>query len=409
MTRFDANLADVGEGLDGAEIVSWLVEVGAHVERDETVVEVETAKSLVGIPAPYDGTLIERGGEPGDTVAVGSVLFVLETDADLDAPTPTAPCSVDRSGPDEHPAPAPSTAPVAAGRRPMASPATRQLALDHGIDLTQLHGSGPSGRITRDDVLRASTRPEPTLTAQADAAQAAPRAAADRVVPLRGLRREIAKTMTQAWRTVPHITDFREIDATNLVAARNRLREHMELDGVPFTYLPLLVKAVLATLDRFPVFNASIDLDAEEVTYHGRRNIGLATATPDGLVVPVLEDAGDFSLPALTRELHTLTTRARARQCSVTELTGGTFTITNFGSFGGWIATPIIRPPESGIAGFGRIRDQVVAENGLPVVRPVLPLSVSADHRLIDGDSMGGFLNHLTALLTDPILLMEGC
>jgi pyruvate/2-oxoglutarate dehydrogenase complex dihydrolipoamide acyltransferase (E2) component len=213
--------------------------------------------------------------------------------------------------------------------------------------------------------------------------------------------------MTESWQSIPHITDVREIDATALVAARASLKAALDLD-VPFSYLPLVVRAVTATLDRVPVFNASVDMDAGTITYHGRRNIGLATATPDGLMVPVLHDADTLGLTAIARRVHQLGERARTRKSTPGELADGTFTITNYGSYGSWLATPIIRPSEAAILGLGRIQDRVVAVDGAPVVRPVLTIAVSADHRLVDGDSMGSFLNTLTRYLENPLLLLDG-
>jgi pyruvate/2-oxoglutarate dehydrogenase complex dihydrolipoamide acyltransferase (E2) component len=201
------------------------------------------------------------------------------------------------------------------------------------------------------------------------------------------------------------------VDASALVAARRRLAEHLAEQlgpDVRFSYLPLLIKAVVTTLASAPKFNASLDLEEETVTYHGRRNIGVATATDDGLIVPVLHDADQLGLAEIADRVAALAQAARSRSLTVDQTAKGTCTVTNFGSFGGWIATPIIRPPEAAIVGFGRIADRVVAVDGVPAVRPVLPVSVSADHRLIDGDDLGAFLNRLTALLTDPILLLAG-
>lgn len=413
MSALEFKLPDVGEGLSEAEIVEWHVEPGARVRRDQVMVDVETDKSVVELPAPCDGVVVRLGAEVGEILPVGQVLFVLETDA-AEAEAPTAPAS-----PVSATAPAVSAGPEAPPpRRALASPATRRLALELGVELAGVRGSGPAGRVTDDDVsaaaaatfapesVPAATAPEP-IQRDGRADRAASSAASD-VVPLRGLRRQIAKTMTTAWQDTPHITDFREVDATALVAARQRLRAHLDLDGRPFTFLPLFIKAVVAALQAHPKFNASVDMAAETITYHGRHNIGLATATDDGLIVPVLKDADMRSLADTAREVDVLAKGARTRSLPVSQLNEGTFTVTNFGTFGGWIATPIIRPPESAIAGFGRIRDRVVAVDGLPVVRPVLPLSVSADHRLIDGDDMGGFLNTISALLTDPVLLLAG-
>jgi pyruvate/2-oxoglutarate dehydrogenase complex dihydrolipoamide acyltransferase (E2) component len=443
MSELEFRLPDVGEGLDSGEIVEWHVEPGSRVSRDQVLVDVETDKSLVELPSPVDGVVVRLGGDVGDVLEVGAVLIVLQPDQRPSSrkPGPAAGSPAAEPAPAPEPASAsasiPAEAPVAAlpdppaavdggrpaGRRALASPATRKLALELGVDLSAVTGSGPGGRISNDDVRSFADRPAGAAAPAEPAAEApepggsptVPAAEpetvvatlADETVPLRGLRRQIAKTMSRSWREVPHITDFREVDATALVAARNVLRRRAEkVNGTPFTFLPLLVKAVVATLAEHPKFNASVDMDAETITYHGRRNIGLATATDAGLIVPVLKDADTRSLADIASQIELLANAARSRTVTTDQTSQGTFTITNFGSFGGWIATPIIRPPEAAIAGFGRIRDAVVAVDGVPVVRPTLPLSVSADHRLIDGDDMGGFLNTLSAYLEDPILLV---
>jgi len=427
MSQLEFRLPDVGEGLSEGEIVEWHVEPGSVVTRDQVLVDVETDKSIVELPSPVNGTVVRLGAAVGDVLEVGAVLVVLETEersaasAHAAPEAPEAPEAPAAPAPAQSPSPAEAAAPPAGALagRVLASPATRKLALEHGVDLAAVAGSGDGGRVTKDDVLahtQAPTPPAPTPAAPASPASAAssgrPARVAvpplkDELVPLRGLRRQIAKSMTRSWTEVPHITEFREVDATALVAARALLRPRMERDGVPFTYLPLLVKAVVATLREHPKFNASVDMAAETIQYHGRRNIGLATTTDAGLIVPVLKDADTLSLSETARQIEVLANAARDRSVSTDQTSQGTFTVTNFGTFGGWLATPIIRPPEAAIAGFGRIRDAVVAVDGKPVVRPTLPLSVAADHRLIDGNDMGGFLTMLIDYLTDPVLMLE--
>jgi pyruvate/2-oxoglutarate dehydrogenase complex dihydrolipoamide acyltransferase (E2) component len=376
-------MPDVGEGLGEGEIVSWRVAVGDRVARDQIILEVETDKSVVELPAPADGVITELGGRPGDVLAVGAVLAVIDTGAGGDAST---------------------------AHRALASPATRKLALQLGVDLAQVQGSGPGGRVTRQDVEAAAqpgrkSQVEPgPVEAPAPVMPPAPEGSADvEVVPLRGLRRRIAQTMTQSWREIPHITDFREVDATRLVQVRARLRERL---GAHLTYLPLFVAAAAAALRRHPALNASLDARAETVTYHRRCHIGIATATGDGLIVPVLHNADRKSLAEIADEAAALAEAARARRVTRAQTSHGTFTITNFGSYGSWLGTPMIRPFEAGIAGFGRIHDAVVAVDGVPAVRPLLPLVIAADHRLIDGDTLGRFAADLAELLADPVLLL---
>ncbi|MGH8906152.1 MAG: dihydrolipoamide acetyltransferase family protein [Egibacteraceae bacterium] len=399
--RVEFCLPDVGEGLSEGEIVLWRVGVGDRVTADQIIVEVETDKSVVELPAPVNGVIAELGGQPGDILPVGAMLAVIEASGVAGAGATTS-------------------------RRALASPATRRLALELGVDLSALAGSGPGGRMTKQDVETAAapaeiktepaepaepepaepTEPEPEPAEPAEPAEPEPAEPGDdaETVPLRGLRRRIAQTMTQAWREIPHITDFREVDAAELVRARARLRERL---GPQLTYLPLFVAAVAAALRRHPAMNASLDYAAQTITYHRRHHIGIATATGDGLIVPVLRDADRKTLAEIAAEASALAAAARSRGVVTPEQTsGGTFTVTNFGSYGGWLGTPMIRPPEAGIAGFGRIHDAVVAVDGVPAVRPLLPLVVAADHRLIDGDVLGRFATDLAELLADPVLLL---
>ena len=212
--------------------------------------------------------------------------------------------------------------------------------------------------------------------------------------------------MAEAWREIPHIWSMRELEADELVRAYQSLRAEFEDRGVRLTYLAIFVKAAVAALQRHPSLNASIDLDNQEIIYRHRFNIGLATATPDGLIVTVLHDADALSLLETARRIEALSEAARARKVSVEDISNGTFTISNFGSYGGWMGTPIIRPPEVAIAGFGRIREAVVPVDGAPAVRRLLPLVVATDHRLNDGQHLGEFMATLAAYLTDPIRLL---
>lgn len=423
------HVPDVGEGLSEVEIVAWRVTIGDAVTEDQILAEVQTDKSVVELPCPGSGTVRRLGGEVGEVLPVGAVLVVLDiVDVGGEQAPPQQPPP--ELGPAE-PAPAgqPGPVPVPVGgdtlaepdgeseggptgrraRRVKTSPAVRRLAVEQGVDLAALSGSGPGGRVTRADVeAAAGATPRPEAPREAPQTPSRPPStvpapsASDEVVPLRGLRRRIATTMTQAW-AVPHITEFREVPAVALVAAQRRLREHR---GGRFTVLPLLVKAVVIALRAHPGFNARLDMEREEITYLGRYDIGVATATEDGLVVPVLRDAGGRSLFELADEIDALAQAARDRTLGVDQTAAGTFTISNYGSFGSWMGTPIIRPSEAAIAGFGRIRDAVVAVDGQPVVRPTLPVAVSADHRLNDGHHLAAFLDTLSTLLSDPVLLL---
>ena len=385
---FEFQLPDVGEGLSEAEVVTWLVQVGDQVTTDQPIVELQTDKALVEMPAPVTGTVRRLGAEEGAILRVGDVLVVIDDGASA--------------------APAPGGAATTARRngKPLATPATRRLARELGVDLAAVAGSGPGGRVTDADVQAAAHPPAASTPA------AAPRAVApgpdDERVPLRGLRRRISETMTQSWQSIPHITAFHEVDALALLELRERLRPRAERAGAPLTLTAFLVKAAALALVDHPAVNSSLDLEAGEIVLHRRRNLGVAVSTPDGLMVPVIRDADAKPLLAIAREVDQLGRAARERSVDLASLQGGTFTVTNHGPLGGWFGTPIIRPGEAGILGIGRAQDRPVAVDGALAVRPVLPLSFAADHRLIDGDLQIAFCLTVKGLLQDPVQLLLG-
>jgi pyruvate dehydrogenase E2 component (dihydrolipoamide acetyltransferase) len=381
-------LPDIGEGLTEAEVVSWLVAVGDRVDEDQPFVELQTDKALVEMPAPASGVVTRLGAEAGEMLKVGEVLVEI----DDGAPAPAAADVPRRTGGD--------------GRRPLATPATRRLARELGVDLAAVTGTGPGGRIGDDDVRAAATAPAATAPAAED--RPPPDGGQDERVPLRGVRRRTAETMTAAWREIPHITGFHEVDALELLALRERLRPRAEAAGVPLTLTAFLVKAAALALVEHPMVNSSLDTAAGEIVLRRRRNVGVAVAAADGLLVPVVRDADARPLLGIARELERLATAARARRVDLADLQGGTFTVTNHGPLGGWFGTPIIKPPEAGILGFGQARDRPVAVGGQLAVRPVLPLSFAADHRIVDGDLSIAFCLTVKGLLEDPVQLLLG-
>jgi pyruvate/2-oxoglutarate dehydrogenase complex dihydrolipoamide acyltransferase (E2) component len=396
---FEFQLPDVGEGLSEAEVVTWLVRVGDQVVTDQPMVELQTDKALVEMPAPATGTVRRLGAEEGAVLRVGDVLVVID----------------DGSGAAREPGTAAEAATTRRNGKPLAAPATRRLARELGVDLAGVRGSGPGGRITDADV-QAAANPAPAPSGTPAAAAAPSRRAPSPMppgpererVPLRGLRRRISETMTQSWQTIPHITAFHEVDALALLELRERLRARAERAGTPLTLTAFLVKAAALALVDHPGVNSSLDLDAGEIVLHRRRNVGVAVSTPDGLIVPVIRDADAKSLLATAREVDQLGRAARERSVDLADLQGGTFTVTNHGPLGGWFGTPIIRPGEAGILGIGRAQDRPVAVDGALAVRPVLPLSFAADHRLVDGDLQIAFCLTVKGLLQDPVQLLLG-
>jgi pyruvate dehydrogenase E2 component (dihydrolipoamide acetyltransferase) len=359
MSTLEFRLPDVGEGTAAADVLEWRVAEGETVREHDVLVEVQTDKAAVEIPAPASGTVVRHGAAAGESLEVGAVLAVIETGDAVSA-------------------------------RPLAAPATRRLARELGVDLHAISGSGPHGRITREDVEAARDgSPAPSH-------DAAPPPAAGEVVPLRGLRRSIARSLTEAWRTVPHITDYREADATALLALREQ--------GLAPT--PVLIKIAATALSRHPYVNASIDLEREEITLHANADIGVATATGEGLVVPVVRDAAGRSIEGIAAEVKRLTELAHASRLRPDDLAGGTFTVNNYGPLGIWLGTPIVKPPQVANLGIGAIRDQVVPRDGRPVVRPIAALAVSGDHRVLDGHTLAAFVTDVVELIEQPTRLL---
>ncbi len=385
MTTFDFLVPDLGEGLAEVEIVSWLVPLRSPVVADAAMVVVQTDKADVEVPSPVDGILVAVGGNEGDVLRTGALLARIETAA-------TAAAAAPPSGPRP--------------RRPLASPATRRRALEAGIDLTTVTGTGPNGRITSDDLDRHAATPAPTPT-PGERVGAGRSDGQDEEIPLRGVRRATAHAMAEAWRRIPHIAEFRTIDATELQRVRTLLDARMrEEHGTRLTIASLVMCAVARTLRRHPNVNATFDDVREVVTRHARRNIGVATATDSGLIVPVVRRADELGIVELALEIERLASAARSARLAPEELRGGTFTITNFGSNGTHAGVPIIRPPEVAILGVGRIVESVVARGGEPVVAPTMTVTLSLDHRVNDGAHGAAFLNDLARVLAEPALLL---
>jgi pyruvate/2-oxoglutarate dehydrogenase complex dihydrolipoamide acyltransferase (E2) component len=399
-------LVDIGEGLTEAEIVSWLVAVGDHVVEDQPVVEIETDKAVVEMPAPVTGTVVELGGEVGSVVAVGDVLLVVDDG--------TVGASEERAIETAASAPTAERAPTA--QRPLATPATRALARQLGVDLSTISGSGPGGRIVDADVTAAepaaaSPDAAPTVAATTQTEgdrDGGPRAGSR--IALRGVRKRTAETMTAAWQAVPHVDSFHEIDVTELFALRDQFKPVAERRGVPLTLTAFFVKATALALVEHPLLNSSIDVAAGEIVLHPHPHLGVAVDTADGLVLPVLRHADERPLLDIAGDLARLGDAARQRRLSPAELAGSTFTISNHGVFGGWFGTSLVHGSEVGIAGFGpaRRRPEFDAEDQV-VARRILVMNLAADHRVVDGRDIINFGLAIRRRLEAPLpLLFDG-
>jgi pyruvate dehydrogenase E2 component (dihydrolipoamide acetyltransferase) len=402
-TLVDVILPDVGEGLVEAQIVEWVVTPGQAVTEDQTIVLISTDKATVELPAPTSGILREQVVPAGATVTVGTLLARIE--APRRAAEKLAPSSAEPAA--KAPAQAVFQDSGQTAQAPVvgAAPSTRRLAQQLNVDLARVSGSGPNGRILDEDVRRAAAGNAAGGMAPPQSQDGRrPGQGDEERVALNRTRLATARSTAAAWHEIPHIVEFRQIDATRLQQARDAHRAAAEREGVHLTFLPFFVKAASVALTKHPSFNARLDLDREEVIYRRHCNIGIATASEAGLIVPVLHNVESKSVLDIARALDSLIDRARKQVLSLSDLSDGTFTITNFGTYGTWLGTPIIRAPDVAIVGFGRIQQSVLAVDGAAVVRPVLPISVATDHRVNDGVHLAGFLDALTEALCDPSL-----
>ncbi|WP_284743037.1 dihydrolipoamide acetyltransferase family protein [Amycolatopsis sp. RTGN1] len=433
-------LADTAEGLTEADILSWHVKPGDTVTVNQIVVEIETAKAAVELPIPWAGVVTELHVEPGQTVEVGTAILTIDVDpggaaapAPVAAPAAAAPAEEEEMKPlvgygskavvtqrrarkgaaPAAPAPAaavvapPAPAPVAAPRGgyvPLAKPPVRKLAKDLGVDLHALTGSADGGVITRDDVERAANgSAAPAVSAVDTGYDPATR---ERRVPIKGVRKMTAAAMVQSAYTAPHVTEFLTIDVTPMMEFREKLKKSREFAGVKVTPLTFAAKAVCLAAKRTPDINAVWDEAAQEIVYKDYVHLGIAAATPRGLIVPKVRDADSLSLKELAAALTELTDVAREGKTSPAAMANGTITITNVGVFGVDTGTPIINPGESAILCLGAIKDQPWVVDGEIKVRKVLQLSLSFDHRVVDGQQGSEFLADVGALLADPAMAM---
>ena len=414
MGIFAFKLPDIGEGVVEGEVVEWMVSVGDTVKEDDPILSVMTDKATVEIPSPTDGVVKSLVGEPGTILAVGQVCIEFETDGEgtpveeapepeeevvEEAPEPEPEPVEEEATPEPTPAPAPTPVVVAApGSRPLASPAVRQRARESGIDLSTVTGSGPAGRITHGDL--ESWKAAGSPVAAAGPARTAQTGTTE--VPVIGLRRKISESMTESYTTIPHFSYFEEVDITHL----DELRVHLNStrsDGQPkLTYLPFIMQALVKALGDNPVCNALFDDDKGVVTRHDAVHLGIATQTDRGLYVPVVKHVEAQDIWQSASEMQRVSQAARDGTAGLDELTGSTFTITSLGRMGGLGATPIINKPEVGILGVHNAVDTPVVRNGQIVVRKMLRLSSSWDHRVVDGWDGAMLVQRLKALLENP-------
>jgi pyruvate dehydrogenase E2 component (dihydrolipoamide acetyltransferase) len=426
---YEFRLPDIGEGVVEGEVVRWLVKEGDQLRMDQPMVEIMTDKATVEIPAPRAGRVGKRLFAEGQLCPVGKVLITIEleagTESKADAKADAAKTDAAKAKAAAATSPATTSAPATAGGRSMvvsratplspaeraralgpvlATPATRKLARDLGVDLRGLFGSGASARITSDDVRRAgaggggergpATPPAPPIA----------RAPGDVAIPFRGVRRRIAENMARSKHTAAHFLYVEEVDCTDLVALREKLNADVATgkDARKLSFLPFIVKATAYALRKFPQLNAALDESAGEIVQRQHVHMGLATATEAGLIVPVVRDADTLSVAEIAREIERLAEATRAGKATREELSGSTFTITSLGQLGGVLAAPIINHPEVAILGVHKISKKPAVRDGAIVIRDLMNLSISVDHRVVDGYDAARFVAAIKEGLEAP-------
>lgn len=380
---YDFVLPDLGEGIAEAEIRKWLIKAGDTVSEHQPVVEVETDKAVVEVPAPRTGRVLSLMKAEGEVVRVGEALLTLALEGE-EARPPSVSVVGELPEADERPS-----------ERVLATPAVRALAREKGLTLEGIRGTGPRGSVTREDLLSQ----EGKEGAAADGFGTVER------IPFRGLRRTIARNLLKAHQMTACVTGMEEVDVTELWQLRQRENEEVGRKGLHLTYFPFIIKAVQHALGEHPILNSSVDDEKEEIILKKYCNIGFAVDTPEGLIVPVIRDVEKKSILVLAKELQDLSERARNRTIALSEMKGSSFTITNFGQFGGGFATPIINYPDVAILGCGRIAERPWVVNGAIAIRKILPLSLTFDHRVTDGGEATRFLSRVAGYLEDPALL----
>lgn len=429
-------LPDLGEGIHEGEIIKWHVDVGNRIEENQVLLEVETDKAAVEIPSPVAGYVLERRGNEGEIVKVGTVLVVVGSEEELAQKAKPLPAERRAAAPAAEKAkPAPAEpgkkgrkaleeeaiiAEAAAAERSaagvaektveaagmegevLATPSVRKLARELGVDISRIVGSGRGGRITAEDVRAAKEAP---VEARVSETAPVPGVQPEEHVPVRSLRRKIAEKMKESWATIPHVTHVEEVEVSRLVRLRNEMGESLGEEDTKLTYLSFILKALVPALKQFPQFNATFDEKAEEIVLKRYYNIGIATATEAGLMVPVVKNVDRKSILELSKEIVRLATEARTRKIALDDLRGGTFSVTNYGSVGGLFGTPIINYPEVAVLGIGRIHKRAFVVGRDIEVGDCLYLSLSFDHRITDGKEAADFVNVVKKYLENPNLL----
>jgi len=390
------------ESVADATVVTWHKKVGEAVQRDEVLVEIETDKVVLEVPATVDGVLESISAPEGETVTGNNVLGLIAEGAVQPAPS-SKPVAPSASNQDE-----------TSDAEPQSSPAVRKLAAEHGLNLREIKGSGKNGRVLKEDVLAviktASTSAPAPKVSPAKVSEAAPSSLDDserpqKRVPMTRIRARISERLLEATQTTAMLTTFNEVDMKPFIDFRTKHKDRFEkIHGQRLGFMSIFVKASTEALKRFPDINAS--LDDKDIVYHGFCDVGVAVSTDDGLVVPVLRDAQDMSISQIEGTIVDYATKAREKKLTLDEMTGGTFTVTNGGVFGSMMSTPILNPPQSAILGMHATKERAVVVDGEIVIRPMMYIALSYDHRVVDGKSAVSFLATIKDFVEDPMRIV---
>lgn len=388
MAIFEFKLPDLGEGVVTSEIVELSAKVGQMVAEDDVLIGMMTDKATVELPSPVDGKIISIAGDIGDIINVGTVLFTFETEAELPVPTPEEPQEMPQQQPPKPPAATQPNADI------LASPSLRRRAVDLDIDLSLIAGSGPAGRLKHDDLDGFIASGETLPTSQTE-------------IPLRGVRRKIAEAMEFSKRNIPHYTYVEEVDLTDLEKLRAQLNADRTPDQSKLTLLPFLIKALVNAVAKFPQCNSHYNQETGIITQFTAAHIGMATNTPNGLMVPVIKHAEAMDIWQYAEKIRDLAEKARTGKASREELTGSTISITSLGKIGGLVSTPIINAPETCIIGINKLAERPMVINGKIVIRKMMNISGSFDHRIVDGYDGAMMIQHIKTLLEMPSTFIE--
>lgn len=376
--KIEIRVPQLPESVSEAVLLDWHKKVGEFVKREENLIDLETDKVVMELPASEDGALVEIIGKPGETVKSGQLIAYFDTSVKAEA---AAPATV---------AAAPAAPVATAAKGAPAMPAAAKVAADNGVDLAQVAGSGRGGRVLKEDVLGAMSGKGSRIEER---------------VPMSRLRKRVAERLLESQHTNAILTTFNEVNMKPVMDLRAKYKDHFEKKhGVKLGFMSFFVKAAIAAMKQYPIVNASVD--GEDIVYHGYFDIGIAVGSPRGLVVPILRNAENMSIADIEKQIADFGKRAKDGKLEIEELTGGTFSITNGGTFGSMMSTPIINPPQSAILGMHATKERAVVENGQVVVRPMMYLALSYDHRIIDGREAVLSLVAIKDALEDPARLL---